>query len=215
VSRRVKILWRVVTGIALLLLIAVGAGVMVLRSDWLREKVRIGIITEIGAATGGRAEIGSFRFDWTNLVATVEPLTLHGTEREGEPPLLRVESVQVGLRVISLMKRQIDLSSLRLQGLAGRVVVYPDGTTNLPVPKGPPSSTPWAQQLLDLAVKRYEITGGVFEIDDRKIPLDVRGRDLRVQMTFDATGPRYRGELSSAKTIVQGIGAAVPIELDA
>jgi translocation and assembly module TamB len=214
-SRRAKILWRVVATMVVLLIVAAIGGLMALRSDWLREKVRAGIVKEIETATGGRAEIGSFTFDWSGLVATVEPLTLHGTERADEPPLLRVQSIHVGLRVISLMKRQVDLSFLRLKGVAGRVVIYPDGTTNVPTPKSPSNGNPWAQELLNLAIKEYEISDGVFEVDDRKVPINLRGRDLRVRMTYDSAGPRYRGELSSAKTHIEGIGAAVPIEADA
>ena len=131
-SRRVKILWRVVLALVALLIVGAGVGVLVLRSDWFREKVRVRMISEIESATGGRAEIGNFAFNWSSLVATVQPLVLHGTEPAGEAPLLRVESIEVGLRIISMLKRQVDLSFIRIHGLNGRVVIRADGSTNLP-----------------------------------------------------------------------------------
>jgi len=42
--------------------------------------------------------------------------------------------------------------------------------------------TTWAQDLVHLAVGRYEVIDGMFEDDDRQIPLDLRGEDLRVRM---------------------------------
>src|SRR6185295_3743102 len=153
VSRRARIWLRIVLALAGLFLIVAITGVLILRSDWFRDSVRRRIITEIETATGGRAEIGSFDFDWSGLTATVRPLVLHGKEGPGEPPLLRVESAQVVLRIISALRRKVDLTAIRIDGLSGRVVVYPDGSTNFPVPHGrTPSGKTWAQELIDLAV---------------------------------------------------------------
>ena len=70
------------------------------------------MIAEIERATGGPTEIGEFRFDWKNLTAEVAPFVLRGTEPATERPLFRADSVKVGLKIISMMKRDIDISSL-------------------------------------------------------------------------------------------------------
>ena len=98
--------------LAILLVVTAITAVLAVRSGWFRERVRERIVREIETATGGRAELGSFSFEWEHLVATVSPLVLHGTEPAGEPPLLRVESVTVGLHVISALERKVDLASL-------------------------------------------------------------------------------------------------------
>lgn len=182
---------------AILLLICAVTALLVVRSGWFRELVRQRIVTEVESATGGRVEVGNFSFKWETLTAKISPFVLHGTEPASEAPLLRVESVAVGLRVISMLERKFDLSSVAVDQPRFRVVIYPDGTNNLPTPSGRSSGKNWAQNLVDLAVRRYSVTRGMAEIDLRQIPLNFTGEDLRVQMTRDPVAARYRGDITS------------------
>jgi translocation and assembly module TamB len=206
----------VVSSIAVLAILLAASGItglLVVRSGWFRERVRERIVREIETATGGRAELGDFSFDWERLVATVSPLVLHGTEPAGEPPLLRVESVVVGLRVISALERKVDLASLRVEQPDVRIVFYPDGSNNLPTPASPPKNT-WAQNVLNLAVRRYEVNHGVVEVDLRKVPLDLRGEDLEMRASYEPRGPRYVGDFASRHMRVASREVG-PVEVDA
>ncbi|MEO8049849.1 MAG: translocation/assembly module TamB domain-containing protein [Acidobacteriota bacterium] len=182
---------------AILLLVCAVAALLVVRSGWFREAVRQRIVTEIEAATGGKVEVGNFSFKWETLVATISPFILHGTEPASEAPLLRVESVSVGLRVISMLERKFDLASVTADQPMLRIVIYPDGSNNLPTPQGHSNGKSWAQDLVDLAVRRYAVTGGMADIDLRQIPLAFSGEDLRVQMTRNTVGAVYRGNIAS------------------
>ena len=102
---------QILVAVAILVVICAVTGLLVVRSGWFRELVRQRIVTEIEAATGGRVEVGNFSFKWETLVAKISPLVLHGTEPASDTPLLRVESVSVGLRVSLLLERKFDLSS--------------------------------------------------------------------------------------------------------
>ena len=186
----------VVAALILLLVCAVG-GLLIVRSGWFREQVRQRILAEVDKATGGRAEIGNFSFKWETLTATVAPFILHGTEAASEPPLLRVESVTLGLRIISMLERKVDLASMRVDRPRLRIVIYPDGSDNLPTPSGPPGDKTWAQNLMDVVVRRYTVTGGLAEVDVRQVPLDFNGENLQIQMSRAIDGLRYRGRLSS------------------
>ncbi len=188
---------QILVAAAILLLVIAGAGLLIVRSGWFRELVRQRIVSEIESATGGRVEVGNFSFKWETLVAKISPLVLHGTEPASDTPLLRVESVSVGLRVISMLERKFDLSSVSLEQPRLRIVVYSDGSNNLPQPTGPSSGKSWAENLVDLAVRRYAVTGGMAEIDLRQVPLSFSGEDLRLQMTRELTAARYRGNLTS------------------
>jgi translocation and assembly module TamB len=205
-------LGRVLLRVAVALLIVVSAcaiaGILVARSGWFRERVRERIIAEIEKSTGARAEVGSFTFDWTRLTATVSSVVIHGKEHTGDPPLLSVRSATVGLRVISMLERRIDLAYLRLDQPVARIEFYPDGSTNLLTHGGN-----WAAELLNIAIGRYEVNDGLVEYDDRKIPLTLRGENLRAVMTHDARGKRYRGDLASRRVRVMAGGFA-PIEAD-
>ncbi len=183
----------------ILLVVCAIAGLLVVRSGWFRELVRRRIVTEVESATGGRVEVGNFSFKWETLTAKISPFVLHGMEPASEAPLLRVESVSIGLRVISMLERKVDLASVTVDRPRLRIVIYPDGTNNLPTPPGPSSGKSWSENLVDLAVQRYELTGGVADIDIRQVPLAFSGEDLRVQMTRDRGAARYRGNVASKR----------------
>src|SRR5258706_13509941 len=184
---------------AILLVVCAVAALLVVRSGWFREKVRQRIVTEVESATGGRVEVGNFSFKWETLTAKISPFVLHGTEAAAEAPLLRVESVSIGLRIISMLERKIDLASGTVDRPRLSIVIYPDGSDNLPTPPGRRSGKSWAENLVDLAVRRYAVTGGVADIDIRQVPLAVNGEDPGVQMTRDTGGARYRGTVASRR----------------
>ncbi|HEV2202262.1 MAG TPA: translocation/assembly module TamB domain-containing protein [Bryobacteraceae bacterium] len=189
------------------------AASLVFQSGWFRERVRERIVQELEKGSGGRVELGNFSFDWHTLEATVAPLILHGTESAAEPPLVRIEKISIGLRVISALERRVDLSSVRLDRPSVYVAVYPDGKTNLPEPQGAQDSTSWAGHLVDFAVRSYEVTGGLVEYDHRRLPVDLRGEDLRMELNFDAAAKRYRGEFAS-RHVHLASALATPAEFD-
>ena len=205
-----RILLRVSVALVILAVACAIAGVIVVRSGWFREKVRERMIAEVQKSTGARLEIGNFTFDWEHLTATVSSLALHGKEPLGEQPLLTVQNVTLGLRVISAFERKVDLSFLRLDQPVFRIVFYPDGSTNFLAPH---DRTTWAEDLLNVAVRRYEVVNGVVEYDDRKIPLNLRGENLRATMNYDRRGPRYRGELAMRQVRLMA-GGSLPLDLD-
>jgi translocation and assembly module TamB len=207
-----RILLRVIAAVAVVLVIAALAAFAVLQSGWFHEYIRGRIIAEIERATGGRVELGRFSFRGATLTAQVSPLVLHGKEAAGDPPLLRIESVALGLRLISITERKVDLASLLVQQPQIRVVTYPDGSTNLPNPREHADQRNWAEQLIDLAIRRYEIKDGLLEYDDRKIPLNLQGEGLQVRMNYDQQTPSYRAELNSTHVRILPAGLA-PVEM--
>lgn len=191
-----KLLVRALVALAVLAFLAGFSGALVLRTSWFRAKVRDRVVSELERATGGRVELGVLKFQVQSLTATVSSVVLHGQETAGEPPLLRVESVALGLRILSFFERKVDLVSLQISKPLVRIVVYPDGTTNLPSPKQQ-SSSKWQEDLLNLRVAHYAVQDGLFEFDGRNIPLNVRGEGLDLRMSFSAQGPSYQGQFSS------------------
>jgi translocation and assembly module TamB len=208
------VLLRILAVLVLLAAVCALTGVLVFRSGWFYEQVHRRMVMEIEKATGGKVDIGNFAFDWKRMEITVGPVVLHGKESASEPPLVRVASATVGLRIISMMERKVDLTSLRIEQPRVRIVFYPDGTNNIPDPAVRHPETTWAQDLVHLAVGRYEVIDGVFEDDDRQIPLNFRGEDLQVHMSYETRGARYRGELESnrVRLVTDRVG---PIEVSA
>jgi translocation and assembly module TamB len=192
-----RIVLRILAALIVLALAASFAVFLIFNSSWFREKVRERIITEVEDKTGGKVEVGQFDFDARRLTARVSPFVLHGKEGTGEPPLLRIGSATLGLRILSGLEQKIDLSSLSVEHLRVRIVFYPDGTNNLPDPRHPHPESTWAEDIVKLAIRQWDISDGLFEYDDRKIPLNLSGEGLAANMHYDEAKSWYSGEIRS------------------
>ncbi len=205
-TRRRRILLRGALAALSLGLAALAGSVLLVRSAWFGERVRERIVREIERATGGRAEAGSFHFDWQRLTAVAGGLTLHGAEPAGGPPLFQAESVEVGLRIISVVRRDIDIDSLTLRGPRLHIVVNQDGSTNLPRPQAARSPRHPVEQLLALAIGRFRVENGLVEINERRIAVDLRGERLAARLAYERSGPRYSGDISFRRLNIERTG---------
>jgi translocation and assembly module TamB len=201
------LLTRGCAALAVLLVITALAGLVVVQSGWFHEYVRQQIVANIERATGGRVELGRFSFRGSTLTARISQLVLHGKEAAGEPPLLRVESLALSLRILSFAEHKIDLASIQVDKPQVRIVIYPDGSNNFP---GPQHN--WPEELLNMKIGRYQFTDGVLELDERSIPLNLMGEGLALKLTYDPHTPSYQAEFSSRKVRALIAGLA-PIEL--
>ncbi|MFN7997233.1 MAG: translocation/assembly module TamB domain-containing protein [Bryobacteraceae bacterium] len=197
--RRLRWLWIALGGLTALALVVAVTGVLILRSDWFRDKVRRRIVAEVEKATGGRADIESFYFDWGHMQARVDRLVLHGTEPPDAPPLFQAKSVEIGIKIISVLRSDVDIRSLQVTSPQVNLIVYPDGRTNVPSPKVKHAGKGTVETILDLAIDRFDLTDGNLAIQGKgKTPFEARGRNLRAQFTYDPMAPRYQGRISIA-----------------
>ncbi len=125
---------------------------------------------------------------------------LHGREPADKPPLFRAARVKVGLKLVSLIKPNVDILSLDVAEPHVYLVIGPDGRTNLPEPKiRPTGKRNTLQSILDLSIDRFNLHDGVFEVEARsRVPLDIQGRNLAIQLAYNAAGPRYQGTFHAA-----------------
>jgi translocation and assembly module TamB len=213
-SRRARRRWIIAGSAAALLAALALSAILVLRSGWFREKVRQRIVAEVEKATGGRAEIGAFRFDWKQMRAQVDGLVLHGTEPPDAPPLARCASITLGIKIVSLLKPAVDLEYLDVRRPQINLIVYPDGHTNVPVPKIKRARKSTVATILDLAIGRFTVQEGSFEVQGHgQTPFAASGRNLRAQFTYNLAGARYDGTVSIAPADFQW-GRYRPLPLD-
>jgi translocation and assembly module TamB len=212
--RRRRVAWIAAGGLTGLALTVVVAALLVLRSAWFYEQVRERVVRTVETATGGRVEAGSFQFDWKRLRAQIGMFAVHGTEPPGKPPLFRARTVAVGLKIISILKRDVDIQYLEVVDPRVYLTIDSEGRTNLPAPKIRGGSTS-AETILNLAIGRFSLQNGVFEIESRgQVPFDARGRNLNARFLYDLAGPRYRGDLSMQPLeIAWGGYAPVPLNV--
>ena len=128
------------------------------------------------------------------------------------------------MKIVSLLNRDVDLVSLFVERPQVSVTVHPDGTSNVPAPK---SGNRWennfANQLLDLKVKHFELRDGFAEYNSERIPLDLEGDRLQASISYQApgssqgSGPRYLGAISVRRMRVATprLRMAVTLDVDA
>ncbi len=215
-KKAVKICGFSLLALAGLAVAALVAGLVTVQTDWFKNQVRQRIVAEAARATGGGVDIGTFSYDWHTLTADVSPFVIHGTEPRSGPPFFRADKIQVGLKIISVFKKQVDIASLDVEKPKLFIAVAPDGSTNVPVPRMARSNQNLIEQFIDFKVGRFEIHQGLAEYNSRRIPLDARGGQLQVSLGFDPAVPRYTGEISSRRLVISSprLLAAAAFDLD-
>ncbi|HEX8797267.1 MAG TPA: hypothetical protein VF772_01580, partial [Terriglobales bacterium] len=166
--------WVVMAGLFAVLLVAIG---WFLTSPAFEEIVRYRVVAELEKATGGTVELQSLKWNVSKLEVEAKGLTIHGTEPVTQVPLAHADRLYLRLRVVSLVKTQIDLRQLTLERPVIHVIVKPDGSTNVPEPKVRSTGDP-LEQLFDLAIGRTEVHNGLLILNDEKLPLDFKADDV-------------------------------------
>jgi translocation and assembly module TamB len=202
VSRGRRWTWRriVLTASAALVALVLAlflAAVLILPSSWFREKVRDRIVYEVERLTGGRVEIGEYRFDWGSLTAELKPFVLHGTEPPGEKPLFRTESLKVQITIVSLMKRDVDLAQVVIDRPSINILFDENGLANFPRPKTQRRNGKHpVEHLVNLAIREIGVLNGELRYGDERVPLELRGQNLNAKLHYELLREAYGGEVT-------------------
>src|SRR5262249_26897619 len=77
------------------------------------------------------------------------------------------------------------------------IMVFADGSTNIPQPKEKSTSDTTAlDTVVDLAVDRFLISDGLLTFNSRPQAIDVRGNNLHALLQFNLLTKSYKGEIS-------------------
>jgi translocation and assembly module TamB len=181
---------------ALIVVLAI-AVVLIVQSAWFQNYVKQTIITSTEDSTGGKVEIGTFRFDWRHLTAVITDSVIHGNEPSGTTPLVRVARVQLNLRLFTSIHHLWDITYLGVDRPQANVIVYPDGRTNIPSPRQNSSSNSSPlETVVDLAIGRFELTNGAIMFAEQKHELNVNANNLLAQLSYNILSQEYHGQIS-------------------
>ena len=186
---------------AVALLIGVAAAIVfcVFEFGIAQRWARTALVQQLEERTGARVELGGFHLHAWRLRAELDNLTLHGLETSSEPPLFHADRVQVGITVLSFLHRQFKIDELLVDRPQLNVRYEKNGSSNLPSPKIKPAAGPWQDTLFNLRIGKVELRDGGANINDRQVPLDIRGQNLAflLQYVMPAEGNgAYAGNLS-------------------
>ena len=197
-TKKSRVILTILASIAALLVVVIVAALIVIQTAWFQNFVREKIISAVEDATGGKVEIGSFSLRLSNREVLLRNFVIHGTEPAGAAPLLRVDSIDLRIKLLSSLSNPADLKYLAITRPAANIIVFADGHTNIPKPKTAtkPSNKSGLQTVVDLAVKEFRLTDGVVLFEKQSIPLNVQGQNLRLNLDYDTRGPAYSGTLA-------------------
>ena len=178
-------------GFALLLGVA---GYFAVGSQRLHNYVLAKVEEQASEATGGEVRIQNFALHLSTLTADVYGITIRGRESKSEAPLVQADQLMVRLKIISLLRKKIDLNQIALRHPVVNLLVERDGSTNLPAP--PKSNRNSSTNLFDLGIQHVLLSHGEIYYNDVKMPLDAELHDLQLEIKSELTGKGYDGSLS-------------------
>ena len=195
-----KLRWPHGLAAVVLLIGAIAAAVFCIFEFGIAQRwVRNSLVQQLEARTGARVELGGFHLHALRLRAELDNLTLHGLEASSDAPLFHAERVQVRVTVLSFLHREFKINELVVDRPELTVRFEKDGHSNIPPPKTPADAGPWQESLFNLRVDRVELRNGGANIDDRRVPLDLKGQNLAflLQYVMPAEGnAAYVGKIS-------------------
>jgi len=163
--------------------------------SWLHNQV----VTALQDAMGGRVELGEFHMIPFRLRLEGRDLTIHGTEKAGSIPFGHADVVVAEVQLLPLLGGQVALSRLVLEHPVVRVEFAADGTSSIPVPKGPVDLRPAPEQLFDMSIGRLEVHNGELRWNDRQIPVDFSASGVSGGMSHFLFRRRYEGKVHADK----------------
>jgi translocation and assembly module TamB len=199
----VRVRWKHLLVSALIIAAAAtGVAVAIYESGIAERWMRHEMIAQIESRTGMRAQVQGFHFHLWDLHAEIDGLTLHGLEPPGAPPLFHADRVDIGVRVISFLRRQISLQQLTVERPEVAVRIGADGRSNIPTPQKRSPSRPWRETLFQLRIAQLALRNGSFAFNDRRTPLSLSGNDFQFDLNYSA--PRaaaafYTGQVTLGK----------------
>jgi translocation and assembly module TamB len=170
-----------VAAIFIVLVLAIVSAVLYfVNSPGFEERAREYIVREIEMRTGGHATLDHFRWSLRQQRFVLEGLTFRGLESASDPPLARVESITVGIRLRTLLQRRVDLFELTITRPDIHLLVDANGRTNLPNP--PPQGN--EKLNVDFSIGKFSIADGMAFLNERKVPLDLALANLASTLSY-------------------------------
>jgi translocation and assembly module TamB len=202
-------IWRVGGVLLLLLLVIVGGFLFYASTQHFANNIRQRVITVLEDATGGRVEIKSLTWSLRHLAVEVDDLTIHGLEGRGELPYAHVGRLYARAKILSFVDAKLGLDFLEVDRPAIHLIIYPDGRTNQPTPKGKQNdSGQTIRTIFELKARRAEVHDGMALINQRSLPFQLAANNLGVVITYGPANGHYLGEIACSDITVQQAKAA-------
>jgi len=190
---KTKLGWIAISLVALVVVLVI-AGYVVFRSQRFHDYVLAKLQQQASEATGGQVQIQNFALRMSSLTAEAYGITIHGSEPKSRPPLVQADQLTVRLKIVSLLRKKIDLNEIILRHPVVNLLIRKDGSTNLPTP--PKSNSNDSTNPFDLGIQHLLLSNGEIYYNDVKTPLDAELHDVQLELKSEFASKGYDGTLS-------------------
>src|SRR6266852_5670072 len=190
---KTKLGWIAISFVAFVVVLVI-AGYVVFRTQRFHDYVLDKLQQQASEATGGQVRIQNFALRPSSLTADAYGITIRGREPRSRPPLVQADQLRVRLKIVSLLRKKIDLNEIILRHPVVNLLVKKDGTTNLPTP--PKSSSNGSANPFDLGIQHLLLSNGEIYYNDVKTPLDAELHDVQLELKSEFASKGYDGPLS-------------------
>ena len=183
------------SAIALLAVVGllVATAVVLFHSEAFKHYLLGRIQQSASASLNTPVQLQNFSLHVSPLAADLYGVTIRGTEPETEPPLLIVDHIKVGIRIVSLVRREWTLSDIEVDRPVAHLLVNQQGENNLPAQQNTGESQ---TNVFDLAIQHARLERGELYYNDKKSIIDADLHNVTFRSAYDGTqGGRYQGAL--------------------
>ena len=150
--------------------------------------------TKASESLGVRVQMENFTLHLTTLSLDLYGVTVDGANPYPNPPLLQVDHIGAGVRVVSILRRAWYFDNLRIDRPVAHVFVDAHGVSNIPLfQSGGQSNRPTS--VFDLGVRHALLDQGEVYYNDRPTDLAVDLHDFEIRSSFNDLLQKYSGSL--------------------
>jgi len=208
-----KIGWLAIILVATIVTVGI-AGHIVVRSQKFHDFLLTQIQQRASESTGAQVRIQNLALHLSTLAADAYGITIRGNETASAQPLAQADQLTVRVRIVSLLRKKIDLNEIVLRHPVVNLIVKKDGSTNLPTP--PKLNRNGSTNPFDLGIQHVLLEKGEIYYNDVKTPLNAELHDLRLEVKSGLLGKSYDGSVSYRDGRIRyGNSKALPHDLTA
>ena len=178
---------------AVTLIVAVGVAILLNNARFHDYLIRAAE-AKASERLGVRVQLQGFVADLSNLSVDLYGVTMDGASPYPNPPLLQVDHVRAGVRIVSILSRTWYLDSFQLDHPVVHVFVDSNGLSNIPTIKssGQGSNT----SVFDLGVRHAVVEKGEIYYNDKPAAVAADLHDLEVKASLNSLLKRYSGRVA-------------------
>lgn len=204
-----KILGVIIAAVVCLIAAALIAAGALINTDRVHRAILDFAETQTSQNLGVRVRLQNFVLHWSNLSLDIYGIVVYGSGPHPNPPLLQVQHLEAGVRVISVLHRKWYLDSLQIDRPVVWIYADQNGVSNLPVFNQSRESGN-NDTLYDLGIRHAVVEDGEVYYNNRAGMLTADLQDLNLQVSYMAPRQMYSGSVAYKEGRLQ-YGAYRPI----